>query len=191
MDNKKYITIGVVVVFILSLVIYFRGREEVVVDDQEEIVLDERRQELEEMKDKDFYGDFLLNHLGWTKGELVEKYGEPDETNPHYLGGEGFYYNDLSTKFVFSGEEGVVNNLYLYSGAEILGIRVGMTTEEIEDVLGEPRSKGFDPAYGKYTMTYFLGEQRDGSGELELWIDMEDEKAPSERVDVLWKKYWE
>ncbi len=191
MDNKKYIIIGVVVVLLLSLVIYFESREEVEVEDQEEVVLDERREELEEMKDKDFYKDSLLNHLGWTKEEVIKKHGEPDEIESHYLDGEGFHYNDLSTMFIFAGEEEVVNNLYLYPGAEILGIRVGMIAEEIESVLGEPRSKGFDPAYGKYTMTYFLGEQGEGLGELELWIDMEDEEAPSERIDVLWKKYWE
>jgi len=190
MDKKKYITLGVTIIFLFSLFIYFTVREEIDLD-KEEVVSEERREELEEMKDKDFYKDPLLDHLGWTKKELIERHGEPDIVEPHYYGEEKIYYNNLRTGFILSREERVVNILYLYSEAQILGIKVGMNASEIESVLGEPRIKGEDYGGEVYIMTYFLGDQREDLAELELWVYMQDEEGPSERIKVFWKKYWE
>jgi len=167
----------------------------IVVEEEKEVrvpenkIFEGRRKELEEMKDKDFYNDSLLQHLGWTKEEIIEKYGTPDNIYPHYLGGEEFYYEAVI--FVFTGDEGVVNNLYLYPGAEVLGIKVGMTFDEIENVLGKPRFRGFDDFSGGYMLTYFLGDKTESLGELELWIDAESEKGRTKTITVLWKKYWE
>jgi len=168
-------------------------REEEIAEESEpeNKTLEGRRKELEEMKDKDFYSDPVLLHLGWTKEEIMEKYGTPDNIYPHYLGGEEFYYENKAVIFVFTGDEGVVNNLYLYPRTEILGIRVGMTFDEIEAILGKPRFRGFDDFSGGYMLTYFLGDQTESLGELELWITAESENSPTERIDVLWKKYWQ
>ncbi len=193
MDKKKKYIIGITVVFLAVLLVYFKANDGEIIDVTDEIISEERRQELEEIKDKDFYEDSLLVHLGWTEKEIVNKYGEPNDVRPHYLEGKEFYYEDLSAAFIFSGSERVVNNLYLYPGAEALGVRVGMTFNEIEDVLGQPRYRGLDSSYEdeRYIMNYFLGEQTEGGGQLELWIDAREAEGASQKIDVLWKKYWE
>ncbi len=194
MDKKKYIVIGAAAVIVLLFVAFYftKDREEVDILPEEDVITQERKEELESMKDKDFYEDPVLTNLGKTEIEIVEKYGEPDETHPapYYYAGKTLYYEDINTAFVFTGEEGVVNNIFLYPGAETLGIQVGMTFDEIEGVLGEPEFRGLDEMSGQYLLTYFLGEEEDGQGELELWIDAKEEDGPTNRIDVLWKKYW-
>jgi len=152
---------------------------------------DERVAEIEGMKDKSFYEDPVLDNLGKTTREVIEEHGEPDSVNAHYLGGTEFHYDGLPVSFVLAGEEGVVNNLYLNSGAEILGTEIGMTFSEIEDVLGEPEFVGFDREYGEYVSVYFLGEKGAGIGELELWFSSSSEDDPTNSASVFWKKYWE
>lgn len=197
MDKRKYIILGVVIVFFVVLTaasFYFTNEKRDVEDSLvfEEEPTEERMAEIEAMKDKEFYEDDVLENLGKTKKKLVEEYGEPDEImTVDAAGGEKFYYKDKNLSFIFAGEEGVVNNLYLYPGAEILGIKVGMTFNEIEEILGEPKFRGPSDMYEGYIMAYFLGDVSEALGELELWIKAEYENYPSERIEVLWKKFWE
>jgi len=193
MDKKTYIIIGTLLLIIILIFFFvFWGKEEdpLPVDPEKETFLEERKKELAEIKDKDFYEDNIIKHLGWSEEELKEVHGLPDRVTPHYREGEEFYYEDLNASFLFTGDDGFVNNIYLYPGAEILDIEVGMTFDEIEEVLGEPRFRGFDEMEEKYMMVYFLGDATEGLGELELYIAAEGENAPTERIDVLWKEYW-
>ncbi len=190
MHATKKIAIGVLFLLVILGVVYFLTREP-----SPEItpvqVSAERLAELQEMKDKDFYEDSLLDNLGRTAQEVVDVYGAPTEVSDHYLGGEELYYEDLSARFVLAGEEGVVNNLYLTEGAEIWDVEIGMTFDEIEEVLGEPEFRELDAAYGEYILVYFMGEKTETLGELEVWFFAPSQEASTEHASVLWKKYWD
>jgi len=199
MDKRKYIIIGAIIIFFIALTalsLYF-GEDEKDLDGElafeiEEEPSEERMAEIKAMKDKDFYEDDVLENLGRTKKEIVEEYGEPNEIELiGAAGGEAFYYENKNISFVFAGEEGIVNNLYLYPGVEVLDIEVGMTFNEIEEILGEPEFRGLGDHYEGYIMTYFLGDTDEALGELELWIKAEHENYPSEKIEVLWKKFWQ
>ncbi len=188
-ENKNYGPFIAAAVFLLVAVVIFITFNDFNIKEESGITL-ERKEELRDMKDKDFYKDNVLNYLGWTKNEIELKNGKPDEVSPHYLGGDEYYYDKIKTTFVFSGEEGVVNNFFLHPEAKILGIEVGMTFNEIKEVLGEPKEEGFSEYDGEYIMIYIFGDVVRGEGELELWINKEKEGGPTNRIDVFWKKYW-
>ncbi len=137
------------------------------------------------------YEDSVLEYLGAKRETLIEVYGEPDfEGTIGGPGGSFVFYEEIRTSFIFAGDQGVVNNLEVFSGGKVLGIKVGMTFEEIEKVLGPPRSKGYDPYGGDYTMVYYFGEEEDGLPEIEAWFSAEEEKMPTKKAEIFWKKYW-
>ncbi|MDP2967012.1 MAG: hypothetical protein Q8N87_01220 [bacterium] len=138
-----------------------------------------------------FYNDAVLQYLGWNQEDIIELYGEPDirGTIPG-PGGEFLYYRDEKISFIFAGEDKVVNNLELFPGGKVLGIQVGMTFNQIEEILGPPRWRDYDPHGNCYSMVYWLGEEQDNMGEVELWFCAASDSAPTESVMVLWKKYW-
>ncbi len=195
MNKKIYIIIVIFIVFLIGLFLLLRSDDngDFPIDPVEVgiVISEERRMELEEMKDKEFYEDEFLNHLGWVKDELTTKHGSPDSKKEHYLGGHELYYEDMNATFVFFGDEGVVNNIYLHPGAEFMGTKVGMTFDEIENILGEPVNRGFDEHAREYTMYYSLGDSTEYGGELEVWISTEEEDGPTDQFSLLWKKYHE
>ena len=139
----------------------------------------------------ELYDNSLLGHFGMTQENIIDRYGTP--TYRGSIGGPGgevFFYEDINISFIFAGEGKIVNNLEVFDGVEVLGAEIGMTFDEIEEVLGEPRFRGFDEMEEKYMMVYFLGDATEGLGELELYIAAEGENVPTERIDVLWKEYW-
>jgi len=144
-----------------------------------------------------FYKDAVLQYLGWNQEDIIELYGEPDIRGTiGGPGGEFLYYRDEKISFIFAGfeegvkkEERVVNNLDLFPGAKVLGVQVGMTFNQIEEILGPPLWRDYDPHGDCYSMVYWLGEERDDMGEVEMWFCAASNDAPTETVLILWKKY--
>lgn len=188
-ENKNYGPFIAAIVFLLVAVFIFIFFDAFDLKKEGEVTIG-RREELKEMKDKYFYRDSVLNYLGWTRNEIELRHGKPDIISPHYLGGDEYYYKKLNMTFVFSSNEGVVNNFFLYPGAKILNVEVGMTFEEIKTILGEPHEEGFSEYDGEYIMIYMFGDIINNEGEVELWINKEKEGGPTNRIDVFWKKYW-
>ncbi len=143
-------------------------------------------------KGVDIYDDPVLQYFGASKAEIINMYGEPDyKREIGGPGGEAIFYEDMKISFIFAGDErGVVNNLELYPGREFLGVEVGMNFDEIEGVLGTPRTRGYDPYKKDYTMLYYFGEEKEGMGEVEVWFSATEDTAPTTRAQVFWKKYW-
>ncbi len=95
-----------------------------------------------------------LRYLGMSKEEIIALHGEPnlvfEVPGP---GGDYYVYNDLPISFIFAEQKDVVNNLDLGKGAEIRGIRIGMTLAEIEELWGVAGSKGYSEEFidmGRY-----------------------------------------
>ncbi|MCX6759251.1 MAG: hypothetical protein NT012_01680 [Candidatus Nealsonbacteria bacterium] len=141
-------------------------------------------------KDASFYDDQVLQYLGKQLEDIMELYGEPDirGTIPG-PGGEFLYYREKNISFIFAGDEKVVNNLELFPGGKVLGVQVGMSFDEIEQVLGPPRWRDYDPHGDCYSMVYWLGEEQNDMGEVEMWFCAASNDAPTKSVMVLWKKY--
>ena len=133
-----------------------------------------------------------LDQLGWTKEEIIDQFGLPDDIGPHGgPGGEELYYESMAVTFILAGEEGIVNNLYLHPGAEMLGIRLGeMHFDEIEEILGEPLFRGLSEADYTYLLLYDVSDKTGGLNEVELFISAEDEREIATGMAVIWKGYW-
>jgi len=160
-------------------------------------VLDEigenRKKVLQSMKEGNIYDDPLLMHLGLSKEELIAKHGLPDSV--YWIGGpggDGFVYEDKSVAFVFAGDEGVINNFVLSSGASILGVTIGkMCFNDIEMKLGKPNYRGATEKYEDlYLLNYKVGEHYQSQGEIEMFFYSDGDDIPPDHVKVQWKKYW-
>lgn len=135
----------------------------------------------------------VIDYLGMSKGEIIERYDFPNYIFDHPGGGEEFKYN--GTIYIFAGGEGVVNNLYLYRGSEIFGVVVGRNTlNEASKILGEPGGRGYDshllqinkdPNYMVYYLSYEEKEK------IEVWFFSKEENSPISSASVLWKGYWD
>ena len=156
-------------------------------------ISDERQEELKAIKDKDFYNDFVLNHLGWSKYKILDSYGLPDSID--WAGGAGgvvFMYEDMGVAFVFGGAEGIVNNFLLFPGASLLGINIGkMNFDDIEIILGSPNYRGaIEEGADYYVLVYYLGAINESQGEIEIYFFSDGDDIPPDYVNVNWKKYW-
>ncbi len=140
----------------------------------------------------ELYDNSLLGHFGMTQENIIDRYGTP--TYRGSIGGPGgevFFYEDINISFIFAGEGKIVNNLEVFDGVEVLGAEVGMTFDDIEEVLGEPRDRGFDHYSEVYTLVYFIGDESDGMGEVEIWFSADSDFGETKKAEIFWKKYWE
>ncbi len=130
----------------------------------------------------------VLDYLGKEKEFILSKYGKPSFIeSAGGGGGEMIYYEKEGLAFIFSDvERDVVNNIILLPEREFLGVRVGMTFDEIEDVFGAPKERSFDPYQNDYIMIY---EKREG--DIEIWFSTKSDSSPTEMVEIFWKGYWE
>ncbi len=160
--------------------------EEVAEEEAEEEMTDEEvcEEALEEEPEKDLYEDPLLRFFGKNLEYLLEEFGEPKKVDQIPRGTKVVYYDDV----IFYVDDNTVNTILLREG-QALGIELGMSFKEIEEVLGEPRSEDFDEQRGGHLLCYFLGEEREGLGEVEIYIEAED-KASADVITIIWKKYW-
>lgn len=110
--------------------------------------------------------------IGSYSGEIVEKWGMPDRCD-NYMGGAYLAYDDKDVTFLtntpmYDGKMEYADVVWIViwgDSREIYNVRIGMTFEEIEEVLGRPSSK--ETPYeneeselygGKWTITYDTGK---------------------------------
>ncbi len=154
-------------------------------------ISDERQEELEAKKDKDFYNDFVLNHLGWSKHKVLDSYGLPDSIE--WAGGGGgivFMYEDMGIAYFFAGTDGFVNNFVLFPGASLLGINIGeMNFDDIEIILGSPEYRGaIEEGADSYLLVYHLGAINGSEGEVEIHFYSDGDQIPPDYVSIYWNK---
>ncbi len=86
-------------------------------------------------------------HLGATRGEVLEKFGPPSETDENeFVPGQSFFlYHSLGLELTFSGETLEVITLHgndspwkAYTGATDEGLGIGSSAEDILTLLGPP-----------------------------------------------------
>ena len=135
--------------------------------------------------------DTTLSYLGMRNKEIVDLFGEPnlifDVPGP---GGEWYVYDDIPISFIFAGQTEVVNNLALSKGAEIKGITIGMTLEQIEAVWGVTDSKGYNEDFiDNGRLPWHAIFSMDSTEVIAVYIFFKEEHGPSVVADVLWKSF--
>lgn len=138
------------------------------------------------------YEDPLLHHFGMSKQNILSRYGTPDfRGNIGGPGGEVFLYEEMGISFIFAGGASVVNNMEVYTGKNFLDVEIGMTFDEIEEVLGVPQKRGYDHYEEDFTMVYYLGEKNGTKPEIEIWFSAKKDDEPTEKAQLFWKKFWQ
>jgi hypothetical protein len=153
------------------------------------------------------YEDRVVAHLGMSREEIIKSYGQP--TSEYDIGGPGgtaLYYRYLNLTFIFAGQDEVVNNIDLHRGAQIFGVKIGMSFDEINSILGEK----FDHIY-KHMQNIFLYQE---VGEvyyeeylashgyspynvfyylfgIDLWFHADSADGPTNEATLRWKAYWQ
>ncbi len=151
-------------------------------EEETEEVENEKEEEKKIEKENDevvLYEDPITENFGLTREDILEKHGKPSSKK------EVFIYEEKRMTFSFS--EGKVKAIVLYPGIEkdIFGVKPGMSFDEIEKVLGDPRFRGVSEYDGEKVIIYFFGEKEDTIGEVELW----GHGNPTERI-ILIQKEW-
>ena len=142
-----------------------------------------------------FNEDPIMNLLGKSFDEIKQVLGEPDEQGdsnwygPHYyilyMHKEGFIR--LSSPDPI--EKKIVVSIILGPGQEVLGARVGMTFQEIQDILGAPV---FGPDLGMdnlYYMDYFFGETNHEIPDVFISFAADDINGPTHDAFIKWEDF--
>jgi len=188
--NRELITALFILVFLVILMLWFLFQDR----------SENARSNLLEVKpiqtDNTVDNDPLLQHLGLTKTEIVQLYGEAEIIEHWGPGGEVYFYADQGLYFIFAGQEtNVVNNIMITTDYKkpLLGVQVGMTFKEIESIIGIPLWSGHlgeNSDFGEYGMTYHLGKQRENESEIEVHFFAPGADDPTSTALILWKAFW-
>lgn len=133
-----------------------------------------RKQEIIEMKSDSFYRYHYLDHLGWTKDELIEKYGEPTEKHVYTgwthsgLTERELVYMDQEINFFLYGDEALLGGIVLSGNNSFMGVRADMTLDQIEEVLGKADLYDTCPTEGADLRSYFFGERPDNESAIDI-----------------------
>ena len=131
--------------------------------DYNQNLVEKNKNSLSYMHERDPVRDFL----GKSFAKIKEVMGDPDEQGYSDWSGPHNYmlYNHKDGTIIFNSPADMDNkkavNIILGEGQEFLGVKVGMTFEEIKDVLGIP---DFGPKPGMdnlYYMDYHFGGKID------------------------------
>jgi len=81
--------------------------------------------------------------IGTSAAEIVSEKGKPEDegffAGGYYITyGNDIYFTDASYQDVQQGDYGVVTDIAFSQGKELLGVKIGMTLNEIKEMLGEP-----------------------------------------------------
>ncbi len=101
----------------------------------------------------------LVSLLGAHPGEIENIYGAPDDSG-NYKGSNYYAYHDASiqTGFLYplsvQCPSGKVHGIIHYGEKEFLGVKTGMTFDEIKSILGAPDEEWHSEIYDEYVLTY-------------------------------------
>jgi hypothetical protein len=104
-----------------------------------------------------------------TREKVIKELGEPDEITT-WQGSDLYIYNNIGI-YIDPTEE-KVTGLTAGEGYRTYGIKIGMTAEEIKNVLGEPDYEGENFESGAYVLEYEAGDYV-----VEVSLDPEGKKS--------------
>lgn len=161
---------------------------------QKSIDIYENNEMSEEISEK-HERDPILSLLGKSFEEIEQLLGKPDEQGSgSWLGPHKYFLYQLETGFIqfsspASREEGVVVSILLVSSLGVLGARVGMSFQEIIDILGIPDSGPGPGMDNLYYADYFVGEINDGMPEILISFVAYSMDSPTEYVLIKWESF--
>ena len=139
--------------------------------------------------------DPVLNFLGNSFAEIKEVMGDPDQQGYSSWYGPHNYmlYNHKDGAIIFCSpvdmDTKIAVSMFLGEGHEILGAEVGMTFEEIKDVLGTPDS-GPEPGMDDlYYLEYHFGEKIDGLPEVFISFTADTIDGETKDVFIKWETF--
>jgi len=125
---------------------------------------------------RDYIGNGMLDTatigLGFHVDFVINTYGQPAEKDV-YEGSTYYSYPDKHIIFFISLYDDLVSAIGINEGGELFGVRIGMTCDEIKDILGSPDIEGYDEMEGDYFMLY-------QSGIHQLYFFSPDKNSPTD-----------
>lgn len=149
----------------------------------------------QELKDKDFYDDPLLQNLGLTKENIVLMYGIPSSIYYGSSNSGSYHYENLEMKFYFTEE--IVDSIFLSGNQELLGIFIGVDpVQTIKGILGQPvmyiQCEGdcYEMCLGEQ-ITFFFGDYKGNNPELQIkFATLSHEiNAPVRHAWISWDRH--
>lgn len=117
-------------------------------------------------KDISITKDNLDEFFKLTYGQIIKKYGDKIEEVP-LEGAKGIITSGANIVFCFGTYDTPAQTDKLTSislgenmGSSILGVKLGMSLQEIIKLWGTPKNKGYDDQYGREFAHYNLGKYR-------------------------------
>jgi hypothetical protein len=167
--NKKIYIILFIFILLFFFLFFFINKEKELVEEIEEIkveydieefVSEERKREIEEEKKDPIYQEFPLFAIGWTREQIIEKFGEPEMIDEEYIEiGEHIYYDELI--FELENPERICQVIIVHQGygKDVLGISTGMSFADVEKILGDPDKESMS-AIGTFSRSYFFDNEK-------------------------------
>ncbi len=136
----------------------------------------------------------LIAFLGMKEAEIKSRFGEPEDTG-FWKGANYYSYSANHDILFFFADDlpGVVVGISYLGPEEILGIRVGMTMEEVRTILGEADYEGYDEDYTPPEYSYYYKFpgintlENSERKELELIINTSSPHDPINYLDIFCK----
>lgn len=108
-----------------------------------------------------FISDFsqINEIMNLSMEEVLERLGSDYELVDAFVGdtaeNDGFYYADFGITVVFDSDFDSISYIKCYEIVDVMGVNVGMTFTEIENVLGKGERQYFDLEYPpNFTLSY-------------------------------------
>lgn len=139
--------------------------------------------------------DPALDLLGNSFVKIKKAMGEPDEQGYSNWNGPHNYmlYNHKDGTIIFCSPEDMDTktavSIILGDGQEILGAEIGMTFEEIKDILGIPDSGPKPGMDNLYYMDYYFGEKIDGVPEIFISFSADTIDGETRDVFIKWEAF--
>ena len=151
---------------------------------------------LAEKFDPAIYGDDpIMGLLGKSFAEVRTVLGDPQkEGYRDQFGPSNFmlFQNEQSYMELYSPvdlDEDIVVSIILYTGYEIMGVKVGMAMEEIMDTLGMPEYGPELSMDNMYYMDYHFGNAEDTIPEVFVSFAADSMESPTQNVYIKWESY--
>lgn len=139
--------------------------------------------------------DPVLSLLGKSFNEIKQVLGEPDDQGyGDWLGPHQYLLYESEKGFIQfcspeSNVSGIVISIFLGEGLAVLGAKIGMSFQEIADILGEP---DLGPEIGMdnyFYADYFSGEIINGVPEIFISFVASSMDSPTKYALVKWEAF--